>query len=171
MKRFIMSVTVLSILLSNQIYANEIRVDGQKVNANVEINDGKAVVSVRGLLEAMNYNVEWDSETKNITASSNVDDVNVIYSGMSDDEVNQLKASMNEILEKNQFGLVYDGAITENVDGQVNIRPVSYKNQQGIRIAANLYLPPNYDDKKSYPAVVVAHPNGGVKEQVSGLFA
>lgn len=115
MKRFIMSVTVLSILLSNQIYANEIRVDGQKVNANVEINDGKAVVSVRGLLEAMNYNVEWDSETKNITASSNVDDVNVIYSGMSDDEVNQLKASMNEILEKNQFGLVYDGAITENL--------------------------------------------------------
>lgn len=31
--------------------------------------------------------------------------------------------------------------------------------------------PANYDPAKKYPAVVVAHPNGGVKEQVAGLFA
>jgi uncharacterized protein len=28
--------------------------------------------------------------------------------------------------KKNPFGLVYDGAITENVKGQVNIQPVTY---------------------------------------------
>lgn len=40
-------------------------------------------------------------------------------------------------------------------------------------MAANVYTPIGYDDKsdKKYPAVTVAHPNGGVKEQVSGLFA
>lgn len=71
---------------------------------------------------------------------------------------------------ENPFGLVYKGAITENVPGKVNIHPVSYM-LHGITIAANVYTPANYDPSKSYPAVVVAHPNGGVKEQVAGLYA
>ena len=70
----------------------------------------------------------------------------------------------------NSFGLVYGDAITENIQGKVNIHPVNY-NLNGIKIAANVYTPANYDPSKSYPAVVVAHPNGGVKEQVAGLYA
>ncbi|HDL8237041.1 TPA: alpha/beta hydrolase [Yersinia enterocolitica] len=72
--------------------------------------------------------------------------------------------------KKNPFTLVYDGAITENVKGKVNIHPVKY-DLHGIQIAANVYTPANYDPTKKYPAVVVAHPNGGVKEQVAGLYA
>jgi len=70
----------------------------------------------------------------------------------------------------NPFGLVYQGAIKENVPGKVNIHPVTYK-LNGITIAANIYTPANFDSSKTYPAVVVAHPNGGVKEQVAGLYA
>jgi fermentation-respiration switch protein FrsA (DUF1100 family) len=70
----------------------------------------------------------------------------------------------------NPFTLTYDGAITENVPGHVNLRPVSYE-LNGLRIAANIYLPANYDPTRTYPAIVVAHPNGGVKEQVAGLYA
>jgi uncharacterized protein len=72
--------------------------------------------------------------------------------------------------KKNPFTLVYDGAITENVKGKVNIHPVKYK-LTGLDIAANVYTPANYSPSKKYPTVVVAHPNGGVKEQVAGLYA
>ncbi|WP_211473314.1 alpha/beta hydrolase [Collimonas humicola] len=71
---------------------------------------------------------------------------------------------------KNPFTLVYEGAITQNVPGKVNIHPVTYK-LNGLDISANIYTPANYDPKKTYPAVVVAHPNGGVKEQTAGLYA
>ncbi|MBP2171102.1 fermentation-respiration switch protein FrsA (DUF1100 family) [Erwinia toletana] len=72
--------------------------------------------------------------------------------------------------KQNPFTLVYDGAIRENVQGKVNIHPVKY-DLHGIQIAANIYTPASYDPAKKYPAVVVAHPNGGVKEQVAGLYA
>lgn len=70
----------------------------------------------------------------------------------------------------NPFGLVYRGAIAENLAGRVNIHPVEYE-LKGLGIAANVYTPASYDPGRKYPAVVVAHPNGGVKEQVAGLFA
>ena len=71
---------------------------------------------------------------------------------------------------QNPFGLVYEGAISKNQSGQVNIHPVNYT-LHGLKIAANVYTPVNYDPAKKYPAIVIAHPNGGVKEQVAGLYA
>ena len=72
----------------------------------------------------------------------------------------------------NPFGLVYAGAITENVPGKVNIIPISYM-LDGLKLVANVYVPAGYDKsaEKKYAGIVVAHPNGGVKEQVAGLYA
>lgn len=76
----------------------------------------------------------------------------------------------NAAAGSNPFGLVYENAIAANEAGKVNIHPVTYK-LHGLDIAANVYTPAGYDAAKKYPAIVVAHPNGGTKEQVAGLFA
>ncbi|MND75008.1 Alpha/beta hydrolase family protein [compost metagenome] len=84
----------------------------------------------------------------------------------------QMSSAQNTQKEQKQnpYTLVYEGAITENVKGKVNIHPVTYKIKE-MTIVANVYTPANYNDSKKYPAVVIAHPNGGVKEQVAGLYA
>lgn len=80
-----------------------------------------------------------------------------------------VNAQYHQKAEQNPFSLVYDGAITENIKGKVNIHPVTYK-LNGIDIKANVYTPANYDPSKKYPAITVAHPNGGIKEQTAGLY-
>ncbi|QNN46005.1 alpha/beta hydrolase [Thermomonas brevis] len=48
-----------------------------------------------------------------------------------------------------------------------NIKTVTYQNL-GWETAADIYLPPGFDDKKKYPAIVSTHPIGSCKEQTAG---
>lgn len=72
--------------------------------------------------------------------------------------------------KQNPFTLVYDGATTSNEPGSAHIQPVTYK-LNGLDIVADVYTPAGYEPQRKFPAIVVAHPNGGVKEQVAGLYA
>ena len=50
---------------------------------------------------------------------------------------------------------------------------ISIKNQngQGVILSAIINFPNGFDQNKKYPAIVVSHPGGGVKEQTAGLYA
>lgn len=54
---------------------------------------------------------------------------------------------------------------------KVTRQPVSYKNRFGITIAADLYLPDDFDASKKHAAIIVGAPYGGVKEQGPGIYA
>lgn len=43
-------------------------------------------------------------------------------------------------------------------------------NNSTIEMAAILHLPEGFDETRKYPAIVVTHPGGGVKEQTACGF-
>ncbi|MEA5129631.1 MAG: alpha/beta hydrolase, partial [Proteiniphilum sp.] len=57
---------------------------------------------------------------KNIT-------VLIIALAMSATAISTVNAQYYQKAEQNPFTLVYEGAITENIKGKVNIHPVTYK--------------------------------------------
>lgn len=50
------------------------------------------------------------------------------------------------------------------------VQHVQFKNA-AIKMAGNIYLPKGFQQSVKYPAVVVVHPGGGVKEQTAGVYA
>ncbi|TPM36066.1 alpha/beta hydrolase [Mesorhizobium sp. B2-3-5] len=44
-------------------------------------------------------------------------------------------------------------------------------NNKTITMSAVINFPAGFDEKRSYPAIVVSHPGGGVKEQTAGTYA
>lgn len=48
---------------------------------------------------------------------------------------------------------------------------VRFDNQYRMKVVGNLFMPSNADRNTRYPAIVVGHPMGAVKEQSSNLYA
>ena len=53
----------------------------------------------------------------------------------------------------------------------VNMEKVSFSNQYKMKVAGNLFLPKDMKAGETYPAIIVGHPMGAVKEQSAGLYA
>jgi fermentation-respiration switch protein FrsA (DUF1100 family) len=53
----------------------------------------------------------------------------------------------------------------------VAAQAVSFANQYRMKVAGNLFLPKDFDGNRRYPAIIVGHPMGAVKEQASNLYA
>ncbi|MFV0280234.1 MAG: alpha/beta hydrolase [Rhodoblastus sp.] len=45
------------------------------------------------------------------------------------------------------------------------------RNNPAITMSAVINFPVGFDEKRSYPAIVISHPGGGVKEQTAGTYA
>ncbi|GLH33953.1 membrane protein [Pseudomonas sp. BR1R-5] len=53
----------------------------------------------------------------------------------------------------------------------VSLERVSFKNQFQMNTVGNLYVPENLKPNTRYPAIIVGHPMGAVKEQSANLYA
>jgi len=57
-------------------------------------------------------------------------------------------------------------------NNKIGMERVTFPNRNlQTKIVGNLFKPAGFDAGKKYPAIVVTHPFGGVKEQTSGLYA
>ena len=54
---------------------------------------------------------------------------------------------------------------------KVTVQKVTVPNLYKMNMAGNLYLPKNMDPNQKYPAIIVGHPMGAVKEQSASLYA
>lgn len=94
--------------------------------------------------------------------------INIIEVNASKENADAAKLVLAELLRSK--GLSVEANIPAPING-VQIEKVSFPNRLYNNVVGNLHFPPNYDINKKYPAIVVGHPFGGVKEQTSGLHA
>ena len=45
------------------------------------------------------------------------------------------------------------------------------RSQDNLKLAGEMYYPQNFNKNQKYPAIVVVHPGGGVKEQTAAIYA
>ena len=68
--------------------------------------------------------------------------------------------------------IVAEGSETYTFElaSEVSREHVTFKNNYGFTISADLYLPKNIDKSAKHIAVLVGAPYGGVKQQGAGLY-
>lgn len=68
-------------------------------------------------------------------------------------------------------GDMSNGADNFYTSDRVDIQKVSFKNQYGMKVGGNLFVPKGLDRNTKNAAMVVGHPMGAVKEQSANLYA
>ncbi|NML68576.1 alpha/beta hydrolase [Chryseobacterium sp. RP-3-3] len=64
-----------------------------------------------------------------------------------------------------------DHYTTFKVNSSIAIYKVTFKNQYNMEVAGHLFISENYNQNQKYPAIIVGHPMGAVKEQSADLYA
>lgn len=66
---------------------------------------------------------------------------------------------------------MFNGANNFYKSDRLTTEKVSFNNQYRMKVAGNLFIPKGLKPGVRYPAIVVGHPMGAVKEQSSNLYA
>jgi len=64
-----------------------------------------------------------------------------------------------------------DGASNFYTSDSLSLEKVRFDNQYKTEVVGNLFMPKDADRNTRYPAIIVGHPMGAVKEQSSNLYA
>lgn len=124
--------------------------EGEDVEAFVY--DGTTYLPARAISEANGNSITWNGETGRVDITS-----------MKEENKNNPNLA-NVAAEEDKY---YIFELSDNVERT----HVTYKNRYGIELAADLYTSKDLDETKTYPAIVIGPPYGGVKEQGPGVYA
>jgi uncharacterized protein len=83
-------------------------------------------------------------------------------------------ASPPSVAQPNSFlaaGDTSNGADNFYTSDRVTVEKVSFRNQYGMNVTGNLFVPNDLDRNAKNAAMVVGHPMGAVKEQSANLYA
>lgn len=61
--------------------------------------------------------------------------------------------------------------INNNMKSEVKLEKVFFDNKIGITLAGNIHYPADFDESKTYAAIITVPPAGGAKEQTAGIYA
>ncbi|MEI3162559.1 MAG: cupin domain-containing protein [Lachnospirales bacterium] len=129
MKKFVtimLSSTVIATMLSTSVSATDLNIDGNSVNTNIEISNGKAVAPVRDILESLNYSVNWNNDTKSIDAQKNNNNSNISLESKGDLKDAKPIFGLGELFKSDNFtGNVYLNNIAN--DSGVAIANVTFE--------------------------------------------
>jgi fermentation-respiration switch protein FrsA (DUF1100 family) len=62
------------------------------------------------------------------------------------------------------------GSLVSATINGVSVEKVTFPNRK-IAIVANVFYPKGFEKGRKYPAILIGHPAGGVKEQTAGIYA
>jgi len=102
-KKFVVVLALILLLLPSAAYAGQITVNGQVLNAETQMYNGRTLVPMRAIFEALGATVDWNAKEGIITA----------YKG--DTEVQLLKIESGFTLE-DIATLIIDGIKTKSND-------------------------------------------------------
>lgn len=68
----IMALTATANVFADTAGTAELKVNGKNIDIEAEIVDGRSMLPARDLLEALDYNVDWDGDTKTVVAESEI---------------------------------------------------------------------------------------------------
>ncbi|MDF7676906.1 alpha/beta hydrolase [Neisseriaceae bacterium ESL0693] len=54
---------------------------------------------------------------------------------------------------------------------KVTVQRITFNNQYNMQVVGNLFIPKTFNQHHRYPAIIVGHPMGAVKEQSANLYA
>ena len=86
------------------------------------------------------------------------------HNGLTDDEISEIIS----LVKASEWQP--DPPKTFKTDPNIKVRKVFYKNRYNIQLTADMYLPQNIQKGVKYPAIIVGHSFGAVKEECSGLY-
>ncbi|MDO4301860.1 MAG: stalk domain-containing protein [Clostridia bacterium] len=116
-----------------------------------KIENGRTLLPLRAVLEALGSTLDWDQDSKTITIKQS--------------------GNNNASEDNSSVGYTANEQYTFELDEAVNREHVSYNNRYGITIAADLYTPKDIDKTQKHAAIIVGPQYGAVKEQCAGIYA